>query len=56
MIRIFFQLNADKDSYYLLRETTRRTVSPVGFWFDGLPPKSVSGVFRIRTGHTREEE
>ena len=37
----------------------RRTVSQrdkVGFWFDGLPPRSVSGGFRIHTGHTRAEE
>jgi hypothetical protein len=43
MIPIFFQLNADKDSSYLLRETMRRTVSQrdkVGFCFDGLPPVS----------------
>ena len=41
----------------------RRTVSQrdkVGFWFDGLqsglPPVSVSGRFRIRTGRTLAEE
>ena len=63
MIPVFLQLNADKNSSYLLRETMRRTVSQrdkVGFWFDGLqsglPPVSVSGRFRIRTGRTLAEE
>ena len=59
MIPIFFQLNADKDSSYLLRETMRRTVSQrdkVGFWFDDLPPRGVSGGFRICTGCTLVEE